>query len=87
MFAKVSFTILFIGITISVAAQKEALSSKQALQKYDSISAVMNKAFPENEFKTYSRNSFSKSQLSTYLSQHFQRMDLLPLIDDEHKIF
>lgn len=87
MFAKVSFTILFIGITISVAAQKEALSSKQALQKYDSISAVMNKAFPENEFKTYSRNSFSESQLSTYLSQHFQRMDLLPLIDDEHKIF
>ncbi|AOW19781.1 hypothetical protein LPB138_03370 [Urechidicola croceus] len=44
----------------------------------------MAQSFPEDEYKTYNRTSFSEKQLELYLSQHFQRLDLLPLIDGHH---
>ena len=40
--------------------------------------------FPENEYKTFRRESFSEAQLQTYLSQHFQRMELLNSIEQHH---
>ncbi|MGM5471357.1 transcriptional regulator [Flavobacteriaceae bacterium LMO-SS05] len=82
-------TITFISImlsTLSVVAQQKTLNSQQALRKYDSISAVMNKEFPESEYKTFTRASFSETQLETYLKQHFKRLDLLKIIVNEHKI-
>lgn len=75
--------IVFLIIS-SVCYAQEVLKSKQALKKYDSITAVMELSFPENEYKTYKRESFSEQQLQTYLSQHFQRLDLLPLIEGHH---
>ena len=43
----------------------------------------MNQSFPEDDYKTYRRSSYSEKQLETYLSQHFTRMDLLPYINDK----
>ena len=44
----------------------------------------MEKSFPEDEFKTYRRESFSEQQLQTYLLQHYKRLDLLPFIGDHY---
>ncbi len=80
-------SICIILSTLAVVAQKKILNSQQALRKYDSLSAVMNKAYPESEYKTFSRASFSETQLETYLKQQFERLDLLPIIVNEHKVF
>ena len=78
-------SICIILSTLTVVAQQKALNSQQALKKYDSISAIMNKAFPESEYKTFTRASFSETQLETYLKQHFERLDLLKILVNEHK--
>lgn len=61
---------------------QELLTSDEAYNRYQQLSAEMAKSFPEDAIKTYSRTSFSEQQLETYLSQHFQRLDLLPIIKD-----
>ena len=60
------------------------LSSDEAMLKYKRITAEMEKSFPEDDFKTYRRESFSENQLQIYLSQLFQRMDLLKQIEGNH---
>lgn len=80
-------SICIILSTLAVVAQEKILNSQQALRKYDSLSSVMNKAYPESEYRTFARSSFSETQLETYLKQQFERLDLLPIIVNEHKIF
>lgn len=63
---------------------QEPYSSDDALKKYRDITTKMELAFPEDEFITFRRESFSEAQLQTYLSQHFQRMELLHSIDNYH---
>lgn len=41
--------------------------------------------FPEDDMKTYRRASYSDSQLQTYLSLHFKRLDLIKYIEGHHK--
>ncbi|WP_308992782.1 hypothetical protein QLS71_016035 [Mariniflexile litorale] len=65
-------------------AQPKVLSSEEALSRYEAISASMTKSFPEDNIKTYRRTSFTEQQLETYLSQHYQRLDLLPFIKGHH---
>lgn len=65
---------------------QETPTSGEALQRYESISREMAIFFPEDEMKTFSRESFSQSALETYLSQHFQRMDLLPFIKEHYTL-
>ncbi|SDB37570.1 hypothetical protein SAMN03097699_0983 [Flavobacteriaceae bacterium MAR_2010_188] len=63
-----------------VVGQSEEISSEDALKQYIDISEEMSKSFAEDEFKTYQRKSYTEAQLQTYLTQHFKRLDLLPLI-------
>ncbi|GGG48026.1 transcriptional regulator [Bizionia arctica] len=63
---------------------QESKNSKQALKQFDSLTVVMEQSFPEDDFKSYRRESFSEQQLQAYLSQHFQRLDLLPSIEGHH---
>lgn len=42
----------------------------------------MEHSFSENDIATFRKESFSEVQLGKYLSQHFQRMDLLPFIEN-----
>lgn len=63
---------------------QEQLSSDDALTHYKEITAQMEVEFPEDEFRTFRRESFSEAQLQTYLSQHFERMELLNSIDGYH---
>ncbi len=60
------------------------ISSDEAIIKYEKITEIMEQSFPENEYKTYRRDSFSEQELQFYLTKHFQRLDLLPYIDGEH---
>lgn len=53
-----------------------------AYEKYQELSATMAASFPQDDFKTYKRTSFTQRQLELYLSQYFQRLDLLPLIEN-----
>ena len=46
----------------------------------------MESTFPESNFKTFRRNSFTGKQLQDYLSNHFERMDLLKNIEDCHSM-
>ncbi len=71
--------IIFLCSHIFVVAQ-EHITSVSAFEKYQQLSANMAKSFPEDEMKTYRRTSFTEQQLEAYLSQHLQRMDLLPFI-------
>ncbi|RXJ51454.1 tetratricopeptide repeat protein [Gelidibacter gilvus] len=73
--------VLFILSHLAVTAQ-EPISSDKAYENYQQLSATMAKSFPEDAIKTYRRTSYTEQQLETYLSQHFQRLDLLPLIKD-----
>lgn len=65
------------------ALSQEHLTSEEAYQKYQDISSKMAESFPEDDYKTFRRSSFSEQQLQTYLSQHFTRMDLLPYIEEK----
>lgn len=65
-----------------VATAQEHTSSDKAYENYQQLSATMAKSFPEDAIKTYRRTSYTEHQLEVYLSQHFQRLDLLPLIKD-----
>lgn len=64
---------------------QEQLSSDSALLEYRKITAQMELDFPEDEFRTFRRESFSEAQLQTYLSQHFERMELLNSIVHHHE--
>ncbi|QRM90289.1 hypothetical protein FG167_13930 [Lacinutrix sp. WUR7] len=75
--------LLLCGYPLLMLSQ-EALTSDAAYQKYEKLSATMAISFPEDNFKTYRRTSFSVHQLETYLSQQFQRLDCLPFIKDKH---
>ena len=76
--------VFFFILCIQGYGQKENLTSAEALIRYNEISASMNESFPEDQYKTYRRPSFSEQELESYLSQHFQRLDLLPLIQDHY---
>ncbi len=76
--------ILFFGFYQEVIVSQEKLNSNQAFEQYQNISQLMNTSFPEDEIRTFQRMSFSQSELEIYLSQHFQRMDLLNRIEGRH---
>ncbi|MEO6348625.1 MAG: tetratricopeptide repeat protein [Aquaticitalea sp.] len=65
---------------------QETFSSEDALKQYEEITETMSKSFPEDDLKTYSRQSYSQQELETYLSQHLQRMDLLRFIKGHHTL-
>lgn len=65
-------------------SQNTTLTSKEAFNKFKIISNSIWSSFPEDDIKTFRRASFSESQLQTYLSLHFQRLDLLSQIEDHH---
>lgn len=81
---------LFFYILISLIGNhcysQNIISSKEALKSYKKISASIEQSFPENEYATFSRESFSDIQLGKYLSLHFQRMDLLPFIENNYAL-
>lgn len=58
------------------------MTSDEAYENYQELSSKMAKSFPEDDFKTYKRTSFTEQQLEIYLSQHFQRLDLLSFIEN-----
>lgn len=78
--------LIFFLIISSVCYTQESLTSEQALKKFDSITAVMEKSFSVSDIKTFRRESFSEKQLQVYLSQHFKRMDLLPHIEGHYSL-
>ncbi|WP_191859571.1 tetratricopeptide repeat protein [Hanstruepera ponticola] len=79
---------IYLGLLIFmislVSFSQSNLTSDEAFKQYQAITKSMEESFPEDAFKTYRRDSFSEQQLQAYLSQHFQRLDLLPLIKDQH---
>ncbi|RKE95363.1 helix-turn-helix transcriptional regulator [Ichthyenterobacterium magnum] len=60
------------------------LSSEEALNKFIELNKTIEATFPQNEMRTFRRESFSESQLKMYLTQHFKRLDLIPHIKDNH---
>lgn len=79
----VSISLLLFIISLVSFSQSD-LTSDEALKKYHDITKSMEASFPEDDFKTYRRKSFSEKQLQTYLSQHFKRLDLLKHINGNH---
>jgi len=75
--------ILYFGIPFYSNSQTD-LTSEEAFNEYQQITVDMEASFPEDEYKTYRRESFSEQQLQTYLLQHFKRLDLLPFIEDHY---
>jgi tetratricopeptide (TPR) repeat protein len=73
-------------IPISCLFITSFVSAQQALKDYETITAAMEASFPVGEYKTFRRESFSEQQLQTYLSQHYTRLDLLPLIDGHYAL-
>ena len=67
-------------------SQEQQASGQEALALYLAISDSIAASFPEDEMRTFRRNSFSEIQLQTYLSRHFKRMDLLPQIEGNHTL-
>lgn len=67
-------------------SQDNAAKSKKALAEFKAITAAMNAEFPEDKANTFRRSSFTDKQLQSYLSQHFQRLDLLPKIEGQHAL-
>ncbi|RSK39689.1 tetratricopeptide repeat protein [Mangrovimonas spongiae] len=81
------YFIVFICLLFcDLSLAQQDLSSLEALKKFRELRHKMNKNFPEDDIRTYRRASFTESQLQNYLSQHFQSMDLLPLIEGEYKL-
>ncbi|KFB02003.1 hypothetical protein IA57_03845 [Mangrovimonas yunxiaonensis] len=70
----------------AVLAQQNTLSSQEALTQFNHLWEDMNRTFPEDDFKTYRRTSFTEAQLQTYLSQYYQLMDLLNSVTGHHKL-
>ncbi len=67
-------------------AQNTDLSSDEAFEKYQSITALMEQSFSERDMKTFRRSSFTDKQLQSYLSNHFRRLDLLTNIEGHHSL-
>jgi len=63
---------------------QEDFTSTEAHAQYQQLTDLMAKSFPEDAYKTYHRSSFTPLQLETYLTQQFQRLDLLPNIENKH---
>lgn len=72
-------------LLIAITLQSQ-MTSQAALQQYQELSEAMEDAFPEDSFETYARESFTAPQLETYLSQLFERLELLPYIEDYHEL-
>ena len=72
--------LLLTSISTALWSQNEDVVSKKAYQEYKAISDTMSSSFPEDNIKTYRRESFNDQQLQTYLGRHFRRLDLLPQI-------
>lgn len=53
--------------------------------QFERISDSITSVFPEDDMKTYRRASYSDSQLQTYLSLHFKRLDLIKYIEGHQK--
>ncbi|MDO7173549.1 hypothetical protein [Mariniflexile sp. AS56] len=62
------------------------LSSEEALEKFNKLHESIEALFPQNEIKTFRRESFTEEQLKTYLSQHFKQLDLIPFIKGHHAL-
>lgn len=67
-------------------SQNENLSSEEALIQFQKLQSEINLEFPEDDIKTYQRKSFSENQLQSYLSKHFQCLDLLPHIKGNYAL-
>lgn len=66
--------------------QEKSLKSSEALKEYLKVYDEMNRAFPEDEFRTYKRDYFTKNELQRYLTQLFHLQDLLSKIDGHHEL-
>lgn len=80
---------LFIFINITFAnlwSQNNTLTSEAALSQFERIGDSISASFPQNEIRTFRRESFSEVQLKTYLTRHFQQLDLIPYIKDNHAL-
>ncbi len=82
-FNKYLFLFFYLPVNYFCLAQN-SLSSDEALQSCRAISDLMEASFPANEYRTFQRESFSEQQLQNYLSLHFKKLDLLPLIKEHH---
>ncbi|MDN3493618.1 hypothetical protein [Winogradskyella bathintestinalis] len=77
--------IFFISIIVTrLCAQNNAHTSEGAFTQFMRLSDSISASFPEDDIKTFRRASFSESQLQTYLSLHFQRLDLLKSFKGHH---
>lgn len=65
-------------------SQNGTLTSEEAFSQFKIISDSIWSTFPEDDIKTFRRASFTESQLESYLSLHFQRLDLLNYIEDHY---
>tara|TARA_R110002049_G_scaffold228528_1_gene400660 strand:- start:1219 stop:2982 length:1764 start_codon:yes stop_codon:yes gene_type:complete len=65
-------------------SQNTAVTSEDAFAQFKVISDSISSEFPENDIKTFRRASFSETQLQTYLSRQFKRLDLLQYIEGHH---
>lgn len=77
------FAILFFSIHSDSQAQ---LSSNDALNQFVELQKTIEASFPQNEMRTFRRESFSELQLKTYLTQHFKQLDLIPYIKGNHAL-
>jgi len=86
--SKYNVLIVFVfGLFLFSSAQTdENLSSDEAYKRYTEISNRMESSFPENDIKTFRRNSFTGEELQEYLSNQFKRMDLLKSIEGQHRL-
>ncbi|WP_040281646.1 transcriptional regulator [Psychroserpens damuponensis] len=77
------FLLLSLG-TQTLWSQSAIPSSEEAYAAYKAISDSMAIEFPEDNIRTFRRESFSDAQLQTYVSLHFKRLDALQYIDGHH---
>lgn len=82
--AAILFCLLF--VCVRLLAQVDSIPSSQALAEYQKIYDEMNRAFPEDDYRTYRRNYFTDSELQMYLTQLFKLQDLLPKIHEQHTL-
>ncbi|MGF1555144.1 helix-turn-helix transcriptional regulator [Paucihalobacter sp.] len=84
LFLKILQRILYCLVLVNTLQSQ--MSSEAALQQYYELTEAMEQSFPEDSFETYDRKSFTAPQLERYLSQLFQRLELLPFIDGHHEL-
>ncbi|WP_028892280.1 tetratricopeptide repeat protein [Tenacibaculum sp. 47A_GOM-205m] len=65
-------------------SQELPLNNTDALKLYHQINNEMNEEFPVDDIKTYTRDSYSETQLKKYLSLLYRKLDLLPQIEDHY---